>query len=259
MKYVHGLKFDYPSEYDQHMIAPKQTRDVKFTTDYPYYNKNFFFRFLQTLMQILFVIIVFPVNWIRYGTRVINKKVLRKYKKELKDGYVTVCNHVYDWDYLSVRNVFPFKKGYMLVWKNNHNRSLGKTMRAVGSVPVPDNFDGIIGMTRGVNDLLQEHKWLHVYPEQAMWYYYQDLRPFKKGTFTFACRNDKPVIPLAISFRPAKGIRKLWKKNYPLTNISVGEPIFPDHNLDMNSRILKQRDDAWTSVHNMIIKYTPEV
>ena len=55
MKYKHGLYFDYPEDLHAHMISPKQVRDVALDGKFPYYNKGFWFRVLQVLVQIVMI------------------------------------------------------------------------------------------------------------------------------------------------------------------------------------------------------------
>ena len=80
-----------------------------------------------------------------------------------------------------------------------------------------------------------------------MFYYYEDVRPFVDGAFVFAVRNNKPVYPMAFSYRPPKGLYKLWKKKgAPLINLNFGEPLYPNNELPMRERIsdLNQRCNA---------------
>lgn len=92
-----------------------------------------------------------------------------------------------------------------------------------------------------------------------MWYYEDTLRPFMKGVFSFAYRADKPVIPSAISYRPAKGIYRLFKGKYPLCTISIGEPPFPDYSLPKEEAIEKLRSEAEAAVAKQMDQYTARV
>ena len=103
MKYKHGLYFDYPEDLHAHMISPKQVRDVALDGKFPYYNKGFWFRVLQVLVQIVMILIVFPANYFRYGLKIKGKSRLIQYRKAFDNGCITICNHVFEWDYICVR------------------------------------------------------------------------------------------------------------------------------------------------------------
>ena len=215
MKYKHGLHFEYPKDIHGHMIDPEQVNEEELTKDYPFYDKSKKLRFLQNMLQFLFLILVFPVNYFRYGCKIIGRKWLKVYKKAYKDGFLTVCNHVFEWDYICIRSAMKPKRGYMTVWKNNHNSSLGKLMRVAGSIPIPDksNVDAFVKFNQSIFEALNDKRMVHFYPEGSMWYFYQGLREFLPGAFHYAVYANKPVFPLAISFRPPKGIFKLWKRH----------------------------------------------
>lgn len=262
MKYKHGLHFDYPDDIHGHMIAPEQVRDEKLDENFKFYDKSKKLRFLQNLLQFVFLILVFPVNYFRYGCKIKGRNRIRKFKKEYKGGFITVCNHVFEWDYICIRSAMRQQRGYMTIWKNNHNSSLGKTMRVVGSIPIPDrnNLEGMCAFNKAIEDALNDGRMIHFYPEGSMWYFYQGLREFLPGAFHYAVYCDKPVIPLAISFRPAKGIFKLWKRHgAPCVTIEIGNPIYPDKSLNKQQAIKDISDRAYSSMKEMMDKNTPNI
>lgn len=262
MKYHHGLHFDYPNDIHGHMISPEQVRDESLDGNFPFYSTSKKLRFKQCLMQLLFLILVFPVNYFRYGLKTIGRYNLKKYKKEYKGGFITICNHVFEWDYICIRSAMRPKRGYMTIWKNNHNSSLGKTMRVVGSIPIPDknNIDGFVAFNKSVCDALNDDRMVHFYPEGSMWYFYEGLREFLPGAFHYAVMCNKPVFPLAISYRPPKGIFKLWKrKGAPCVTIEIGKPIFPNTEISKQEAIKEMSDKSYSEIKRMMEKNTPNL
>ena len=111
-----------------------------------------------------------------------------------------------------------------------------------------------------VKECVDDGNMVHFYPEASMWYYYQGLREFKPGCFVLAAKCNKPVVPLAISFRPAKGLYKLWKrKGYPTCTVEVGKPIFPDNSLEFKDCVNKLKDDCYKATKEMMEKNTPVI
>lgn len=239
VKYKTGLNFEYPEKPDDHMIDPKPVRSVKLDAKYPYYNTNKRFVIWQVLMNFVFIIIIYFSCFLRYGLKIKGRKYKHgKYRKYFKNGFVTTCNHVFEWDYVLIRSALRCKRGYVVVWHKNHNSSLGKLMRVVGAIPIPDNLNGLKKFDDAIDEAIKDKHMVHFYAEGSMWYYYEGLRPFKKGAFNYAYKNHVPVYPMAISYRPARGLFKLWKRHgYPLATLEICEPQFADYSLSKNEAI----------------------
>lgn len=260
IKYHHGLHFDYPKETDAHMINPKQVRNVDLDDHYQYYSRSMWLRFWQNMTNVLFVILIYFSNYVRYGLKIKGRKYKHgKYRKYYKNGFITTCNHVFEWDYICVRSAMRCRRGYVTVWKKNNDSSLGKLMRVVGSVPISTSINGLVRFSSDIDKMLKNGEWIHFYPEGSMWYYNEAIRPYKKGAFVFAYRNSVPLYPLAISYRPARGIWKLWKHDYPCITIEIGEPMFIDYSFNKNDAIEKLRSEVETKTRAMMEKNTPFV
>jgi 1-acyl-sn-glycerol-3-phosphate acyltransferase len=231
MYYKNDLGYNYPEKPDEHMITIKGKRKITLDKSYPYFNRRLGFKLLRGVYFILLNLIIFPMCRITHGLRIYGKKNLKKYKKELKGGAITISNHVFFFDYLCVSRVIRPHLPFVPTWKDNVEGSAGAFLRLAGAIPIPnDSARAMIEFNRAVEDVIKSGKWLHFFPEGSMWFFYPDLRPFKKGVFHYAVRFDKPIIPMAFSFRPRRGITKLFSKK-PFADLHVGEPIFPDKTL----------------------------
>ena len=231
MYYRHNLDYKYPDRSDEHMITVKHLRDTNFDENYKFFPEGAWYKFKRGVLWVALNTVVFPVCTIRHGLRIHGRKNLRKYKKELKDGAITVSNHVFMWDYICVLKAIRPHLQYFPGWKTNFEGPNGPLIRWVGGIPVPtDNFRAMAKFQQAIGRVLSEDRWLHFYPEGSMWFYYPDVRSFKKAVFKYAVRYDKPVIPLAFSFRERKGLTRLFSKT-PKVDLHVGEPIFPDKTL----------------------------
>ena len=83
-----------------------------------------------------------------------------------------------------------------------------------------------------------------------MWYFYPDIRPLKKMVFKYGYKYDKPIVPIALSFRPRKGIFKLFGKS-PLVDLHIGEPLVADKTLPPYQAIDKMHADAYDIMQRM--------
>lgn len=252
MTYRHNLKIDYPERSDEHMITVKHLRDTNFDENYPYRPKGFWHKISRGLLWVALNLVGFPVCTIRHGLRIHGRDVLKKYKKELKDGAITICNHVFMWDYLCVLKAIRPRLQYHLAWKTNFEGPNAGFIRWVGGMPIPtDNMRAMAKYQKAVGEVIQDKEWLHVFPEGSLWFYYPDIRPLKKGVFKYAVRYDKPIIPMAISFRERKGIEKLFGKT-PLADLHIGEPIFPDKTLPTAEAIDKMHAKAYKDMQALV-------
>lgn len=225
-------KFPYPEQTDKHYLKLKMDRGIVFDGDYPYVDKSKSFKFRQALLRILLITIVLPVVRIRMGLKVKGKENLKKHKDIIKKGVVSCCNHVHMWDYLGIMSLIAPIKPNVLIWADNINGEWGKMMRLVGGIPIPESgAKATIAYLRAVNKLLKEGNWLHIYSEGSMWEYYKPIRPFKRGAAFIAIQNDKPVLPMAFTYRKPKFIRKYVFRQIATFTLNIGEPIFKDETL----------------------------
>ena len=225
-------KFPYPEETDQHYIKLKMDRGVVFDADYPYVDKSPLYKFKRFWFRIFLYSIVQPVVRIRLGLKVEGKENLKKHKDIIEKGVVSCCNHVHMWDFLGIVSaLFPIKP-YVLIWADNINGEWGKMMRLIGGIPIPESgAKATITYLKAVKNLINEGNWLHIYPEGSMWEYYKPIRPFKRGASFFAVQNDKPVLPMAYTFREPNFIRKYIFRQIATFTLHIGEPIFKDETL----------------------------
>jgi 1-acyl-sn-glycerol-3-phosphate acyltransferase len=231
-------KFPYPMETDRHYLKVHKDRGIVFNTEYPYIDKSKSFRFKQNCIRFMLHILVFPLCRIRLGLRIEGKENLKKHKTVLENGVVSVSNHVHMWDYLANMMAIRPYRPYLLSWAPNINGENGTLIRMVGGIPIPDtNIAATMTYLKTVRGLLREdHGWLHVYSEGSMWEYYAPIRPFKRGAAHIAVDSDKPILPLGFSYREPGWIRKHIFRQIAKFTVHIGEPIFPNGELNPKAR-----------------------
>ena len=252
MYYRHDLDYEYPERSDEHMIEVEHIRDTNFDENYDYVEKGFWAKIKKGLLWLLNTIVVFLVVRIRHGVKIHGRKNFTKNKKLFKNGAITIANHVFKWDYLCVlMSIYPHM-GNFLAWQTNFEGPDGPLVRWAGGMPIPTHsLKAMQKFNKDLKEILESDKWLHVFPEGSMWYYYPDIRPFKKAVFKYAVQYDKPIIPIAFSFRPRKGIEK-WFGKAPLVDVHIGEPILPDKTLPKHEAIDKMHKEAYHIMQTMV-------
>ena len=244
-------KFPYPVETDKHYLQVKKDRGLVFDTDYPYVDRSPKFRFKQQLMRIALTVLVFPVVRVRLGLRVNGRENLKKHMDEIKNGILSCCNHVHMWDYLAIMSAITPIRPNVLTWGPNINGENGPVMRLVGAIPIPET--GLAATRKylnSVSDLLGSGEWLHVYPVGSMWEYYEPIRPFKRGTAFIACDNDKPILPLAFSYREPGWLRKKIFRQIACFTLNIGEPLYKNAELSKK----EQTDDLTRRSHDEVCR-----
>ena len=250
--YQPKVDIDFPENPNSPVLQPEIVYPTDFENNYPFLDRSFKFRLMHFLIYIGINVIVFPLQKIRYGLIIKGKKNLRKNRKLLKKGAITVCNHVYRWDFLAVYQAVHHKLYFpaRAVQVESKDRNI---IRYVGGIPIPSTISGLRGFNQAFDDLHAKKKWIHVFPEAARWDFYQPIRPFIIGAFKMAYKYQIPVIPLVISYREPKGFYKLIKTNHPLITIEIGSPILPDNKdgLSKNEFCNQMRKEAHQQMEKM--------
>jgi len=243
----------FPKKTDQHYLPLKYQKNIVFDENYPYVDKSFGHRLISGFMRFLTVIAAFPLMRIRCLLKVKGRKNIRKYRKVFKNGVVSVSNHVFIWDFIAVMYaVRPFRP-WIPAWDKNMRGENRILIRYSRGIPLPtESHRATAAFARAIDKLLSEEKqWVHICAEGSMWEYYMPIRPFKKGSFTFAVRNNVPVLPIGFSYRKPKGLQKLfWKR--PLLTLHIGEPIYPDASLNKVAAADKLAREAHAAVCRLV-------
>ena len=231
--------FPYPLDTGSHYLIVKKNRGIVFDDKYPYIDNSFRFKFISFWVRIVLIIMVFLITRIRLGLKVKGKKNLRMHKQELKNGAISISNHVHMWDFLGINIAIKPRHPKIIVWDKNVNGENGSLIRHVGGIPIPvNNLAGTKKFMNTIKDHLEnKHGWLHIYPEASMWEYYAKIRPFKQGAFYYAYKCNKPIVPMAFSYREPGFIRKKIFKQIATFTLNVGEPIYPNLELDQKEAI----------------------
>lgn len=251
-KYRPNLGYNYPNRSDEHMLVVPHLVDTHYDENYRYYNHSFSYKQARLGLWLLLHIIVFPLCRLLHGLKIYGRKNIRKNRKLLKNGAVTICNHVFMWDYICVMRAVRPHLEYMIAWKTNFEGPNRNFIKWVGGVPVPtESVRAMAAFSKSIDQILDDGCWLHCYPEGSMWYYYPDIRPFKKGVFKYAVKHNKPVIPIGLSFRERKGLYKLFGKT-PCVDMHIGEPIMPDVTIPYSEGTLKLQKECYKKVQELV-------
>ena len=243
-------QFNYPEDTAGHYAPVNEIHNIIFDKNYPYVDYSKGFAFKRFWVKVLLTLIVFPMAKIKMGIRIYGKNNLKKYKKVLSKGAVSVSNHVNNWDYICVmKALHHIRFPYLLSIKENINGDSGPLVRLVGGIPIPVNDkEAIVVFNKAINKLIQEGNILQIYPEGSMWEFYSPIRPFKKGAASIAIKNNVPIIPMAFTYRKPGWLRRKLFKQIALFDLHIGEPLFANKDLEKAAQV----NDLTIRMHNAV-------
>lgn len=256
--YVPNVGITYPEDnpYEQ-LVKPKFTSHFTVDENYAFIDDSLSQRLNNFILVLLIVRFLMRIKLhIQMGIRYKGRDILKKYKKEFKNGVITIANHCYRLDCPCVLLAAKVPMNVKIpMFAPNFGTKDGFYMKTVGGIPIPDAEAGMAALKK-FNEAFDEfHRrgyWMHIFPEAKRWDFYKPLRPFQKGAFTMAYKYNMPILPCVISFRERTGIYKLFgDKNLPLLQVEIGEPIFPDTTQPRAGEVNRLLDTAHKQMEQM--------
>ena len=252
--YIPDLGIAYP-ENDPVTRLFKAEQDREFVVDenYPFVDDRRSWRLEQKFFGWPFVL-HFSVGFLmlrcKYGLRVEGREWLKKYKKELAGGAISLGNHCFPVDCPAILLALRAKSTVKIpMFTPNFRTKNQYLMRLVGGVPIPEPEAGLSAMKKfnqAFDTFHERGYWFHIFPEAAQWPFYKPLRPFQKGAFTMSYKYNMPLVPCVVTYRKRTGLfRLLGKKNEPLFTVKIGEPILPDTSAPRRDEVNRLRKLAF--------------
>lgn len=218
-----------PDTPDGHILERKnQKRKIQFDESYNFRPRNIFFRIWAGVFRALAIAVFNPFIRAKYGLKCFEKQNIKKLKGK---PYIITVNHVHMFDDLSIgTNLYAWRKIYFTTLDQNIRRPMiGFFLRSLGGIPIPvESIDGMKKFNDDISYLLKKGKIVLYNPEGALWPYYREIRPFKRGAFSLAVKNDVPVLPLVMTFKRKK--KRNGKFKYKIFYTAC-EPVYADKTL----------------------------
>lgn len=179
----------------------------------------------------------------RYIDKLIKKRQLIikeikgiEYLENLNEGAVITCNHFNAFDNFAIQKAFEIsgqmkkRKLFKVIREGNYTSfkgMYGVFFRNCNTLPLSSVMATMKKFLFAVDTILQRGDYVLIYPEQAMWWNYKKVRPFKIGAFNLASRSSAPILPVFISFNDSD---KMGKDGYYIQEytLNIMPPIYPD-------------------------------
>ncbi len=198
-------------------------RKVVLDEAYSFWPINPVHRFFSTLL-LRFALAVLGVHHrLFFGLRVRGGERV----KNLKGGFVTVCNHICMLDCAMVACLLsPHRSWYPTLKENLEMPFVRHLIRMLGGLPIPETPKSLHALWEKLEERLDAGEVVHFFPEGELIPYAEGIRPFERGAFALACAHGVPVVPLVLTPRKNTGLQKLFRRRPSLT-LSVLEPVWP--------------------------------
>lgn len=238
-------------EDDSHVLHLWEPFDVNIDENYKFVEDGFLFSFLSHLIYVIGFPILFIIQKLFFGFKIYG---INNSKSTYKIGKVTVSNHIHFIDCTMIAMTNILDKTYFTSLESNFKIPIvRKLIKLLHAIPIPKDIRYTKRFMKNIDFLLNNGKGVHFYPEGSLWPYYQKLRKFKNGAFSFAVRNNVPVIPYVFKFEKVTGIRKYIKKK-PFIRLYILEPEFPNTNLNYKEAVNELKNRVHSKMEEAINK-----
>ncbi len=227
-----------PADEEEHLIHLWKPFKFDIKKGYDYRRKGIIPSFCYYLVKSLAQIILNFYDRIVFGLKIKGRKNL---KVLWKSGGLVICNHVHVMDCTFIDCALPHKRIYYTTLESNFKIPVVRHLiRVLGGVPIPTKPHCLSEFSEEMEQALKEGCCVCVYPESVLHPYYTDLRKFRPGAFKLAVDASVPVIPMVVTFRKPKGIRRLLKRK-PCVTLNILSPVYPQSNAREECERLKQK------------------
>lgn len=220
------------------------------------------------------------LTWFSFSlARIYLKKIIKKKKiiisgfegienvQSLNSGAIITCNHFSPIDSFAIqiayeelnpkKNIFKKRKFYRVIKEGNFTSFpgfYGLLMRHCNTLPLSSNFKTLKKFISSTDYLLKKGHLVLFYPEQSMWMNYRKPKPLKKGAYTFASKNDVPVIPVFITMKDSI---EYSDNNYPAQEYTIhfAKPIYPKKELSDSENatyMMKENYRIWKETYERV-------
>lgn len=207
------------------------------------------YKILSGLLYLIAYPILFIVTKVWLGLKIEGRENLSK----VGDEYITVANHINMIDSAMIAlSIFPRVPYFLTLQSNLEIPFIKYLVMLFRGIPIPRNIAGKEKMVNTINKLLKSGEVVGIYPEGHLIPYYNGIREFKNGAFSFSVKNQVPILPILFTYREATGIIKLIKRK-PFITLTILSPEFPNPEISKES-VLELKNRVYRKMSNERMK-----
>ncbi len=138
-----------------------------------------------------------------FHLKIINRKILKKYKRE---GYFLYANHTHapaD-GFLPSLVCYPKHVHILVTSENLSVRGTKNILAMLGATPIPHTLQGMKHFKAYIHTLMEKGRVVMIYPEAHIWPYYTKIRPFTDTSFAYPYFEQRPVFTFTVTYQKKK-------------------------------------------------------
>lgn len=241
-------KYDYSKlKGDEQVTHNWEPLNFKIKDDYKYIINNRLFKLISNILSLPIFIILYIIDKIFLGFSVIGRKNLIK-----DNSFVSISNHIHYLDCTLIGLIYyPSRVHYPTLEENFKIPVVRKLIRLLYAMPIPKDRKQKDRFYDQIKNAFNNKFILHMYPEAALWPYYEKIRDFKYGAFKIAVDSNKGIQPIRFVFREPYGIYKIYKRKKCISAVIL-DPLYPNMELEYRDRIEDLRVRTYESMSKEI-------
>lgn len=229
---------------EEHVVKMWTPYNIKVDENYKFISDNPVFNAVSGGLKAFALPALAGLNKLVFKLEIIGRENLEPLKGK---GFITVCNHVNLLDCGMIANAVGRRDITFTTIKENFEIPVVRILvKLLGGIPIPRTAKAMVKFSEAVSQLLKEGHVVHFYPEAVLFPYYNGIRGFRRGAFTYAVKNNVPIAPMIITYHDPKS--NLRKK--PIAKIHVLEPVYPNAELPEREAIKELKDKVTLSMQN---------
>lgn len=229
---------------EEHVVKMWTPYNIKVDENYKFISDNPVFNAVSGGLKAFALPALAGLNKLAFNLEIIGRENLEPLKDQ---GFITVCNHVNLLDCGMIANAVGRRDITFTTIKENFEIPVVRILvKLLGGIPIPRSAKAMAKFSEAVSQLLKEGHVIHFYPEGVLFPYYNGIRGFRRGAFSYAVKNDVPIAPMIITYHEPKS--KLRKK--PVAKIHVLTPVYPDTSLPEREAIRDLKDKVTLSMQS---------
>ncbi|MCD8161247.1 MAG: hypothetical protein LUE61_08780 [Clostridiales bacterium] len=116
---------------------------------------------------------------------------------------------------------------------------IGALLPWMGALPIPNNYRQMKEFLGAVRQRLQEHNCVMIYPEQHVWPYCTQIRPYPATSFDYAVKNKVPAFCMTTTYQRRRFSEK------PRATVYLDGPFYADASLPPRTQKEALRDQVY--------------
>lgn len=214
----------YTDELNDDFSSIKQNT-IQVDCNFKYVHKNIFWKIGEFVVyRLIMKPFAFIYCKLKFRHKIVNKKVLKKYRKQ---SYFIYANHTLMAGDAFIPNLLDYhKKTYMVVHADNvSQKGLKNFMLMNGAIPIPTKLNGMPNFLNTLKYRTKKNSAIIIYPEAHVWPYYTKIRPFSSTSFRYPIKLNQPTFCITNTF-----VKTKFRKT-PKVVTFIDGPFFVDSTL----------------------------